>query len=206
MTAEPTVFIVDDDPGIRRSLIQLARSVNLAAEAFESAERYLETVSSDRPGCLLLDIRIPAMSGLELQRRLIERRSSIPIIFLTGYADVPTAVQTLKSGAFDFVEKPFQNHQLLDTIHAALRENQRLRAHLDRKLEIESRLAALTAGERAVLDGMLAGKGYKKIARDLNISYKTVQARRAHIMKKMGAADLPGLMHLLVAAQPTIAA
>lgn len=206
MKVEPTVFIVDDDAAIRRSLILLTRSVQLAAEAYETADQYLSAVSGDRPGCLLLDVRIPAMSGLELQRRLVERKSAIPIIFLTGYGDVPTAVQSLKAGAFDFVEKPFQNHQLLDTIQAALRQNQQLRSRFVRRSEIEARLEMLTPGERSVLDQMTAGDSYKKIAKDLNISYKTVQARRGQIMRKMNAIDFPGLMRMLVDAQLTVPA
>ncbi len=206
MKIDPTVFIVDDEPAMRKSLTQLVRSVRLPAEAFESAEKFLAAFSPQRPGCLVLDIRMPAMSGLELQQTLLARRITMPIIILTGYGDVPTAVQTLKAGAFDFVEKPFQNQRFLDSIHAALRQDNETRTHQARQAKVELRLAALTPGEREVLDRMMAGHGYKSIAKELNISYKTVQARRAQIMKKMETDDLPGLMHMLFTAPHGIVA
>jgi two-component system, LuxR family, response regulator FixJ len=199
MKVTPTVFMVDDDAPIRKLLTQLVTSVGLCASAFQTAESFLADYAPDRPGCLLLDVRMPAMSGLELQQTLIERGCQMPIIILTGFGDVPTAVQSLKAGAFDFVEKPFQTNRLLDTILAAVRRDQETRAQQARRKEVDSRLASLTAGEKDVLDGMMAGRGYKRIAKDLNISYKTVQARRAQVMKKMGTDDLPGLVHMLVA-------
>ena len=169
-------------------------------EAFDTADAFLAAFTPDRAGCLLLDIRIPGMSGLELQHTLLERGITTPIIILTGYGDVQTAVQAFKAGAFDFVEKPFQNQRLLDTIQAALRRDQMTRTQQSRQAEVNARLACLTRGERNVLDLMMAGKGYKSIGKVLNISYKTVQARRAQIMKKMRAEDFPSLVHMLVTA------
>ncbi|MBI1831595.1 MAG: response regulator transcription factor [Planctomycetes bacterium] len=202
---EPTVFVVDDDALVRQALMKLMQSVRLPVETFESAEDFLAAGVSGEAGCVVLDIRIPGMSGLELHQMLSKHGSLLPIIFLTGYSDVPTAVQTLKAGAFDFVEKPYESHRLLDTIHAALRKNQEARLVQMRKAEMDTRLATLTPGERSVLEQMLAGKGYKQIAKELDISYKTVQARRAQIMKKVGAEDFPGLIHMLLTARQLLA-
>lgn len=206
MKPDPTIFVVDDDESVRKLISQLFRSVRLPVEGFASASDFLSSFDANRPGCLVLDIRIPAMSGLELQRTLKERGCLLPIVILTGYADVPTAVQTIKAGAFDYVEKPFQNQKFLDVVQAALRHDSQLRARRERHENVESRLAALTKGEREVLDRMMVGKGYKSIASDLDISYKTVQARRAQIMKKMEVDDLPQLVHLMMAMSGDVSA
>lgn len=195
--AQSTVFVVDDDPAILSSLTYLVRSVRLPVEVFASARAFLAEHGPHRRGCLVLDLRIPEMGGLELQRKLLEIRSTLPVIVLTGHADVPVAVQALQAGAFDFMEKPFQNHKLLETIQIAIRHDRETHERLARQGEIESRLASLTEGERRTLDRMMAGKGYKAIAKDLGISYRTVQARRTQIMKKMKTDDLPGLACLL---------
>ncbi len=141
------------------------------------------------------------MSGTELLHSLITHHLSMPVIVLTAFADVPTAIAMFQAGIFDFIEKPFQNNRLLDTVQAALRRDSELRSLRSRRSEVETRLARLTSGERDVLDGMLTGKPYKKIASDLNISYKTVQARRAQIMKKMESEELAGLMNLIYGTQ-----
>ena len=176
MPIEPTVFLVDDDPAVRRLLTQLIRSVGLPVKAFESGSAFLASLPAASLGCLVMDVRMPDMTGLELQRKLIEQGWPMPVIVLTGYGDVPTVIAAFKAGAFDFVEKPFNEHQLLDTIQAAMRQAKKIHSRLVQQKEIELRLANLTGGERRVLDLMMAGKDYKSIARDLDISYTTVQA------------------------------
>jgi len=194
----PMVFVVDDDPAIRKLVAALAQSVQLHVEAFENASQFSERIGPDAAGCLLLDIRMPNLSGLELQKDLQVRGYHLPIIVITGYSDVSVAVQALKAGAFDYIEKPFQNQAMLDVIQAALRHDLENRRWQRRQKQVLARMAELTPGERDVLDRMVAGKGYKAIANELNLSYKTIEARRGKIMKKMKVEGLPELMHEIV--------
>jgi FixJ family two-component response regulator len=192
--SSPTVFVVDDDAAIRRSLSLLVQSVQLPVETFETGQQFLDVYDASRPGCLLLDLRMPGLSGLELQQRLVARGVRIPIIFISAHGDVTSAVGAMRAGAVDFLEKPFRGQVLLDRIHQALEMDARFRAEAAAHAETRALLATLTAPERAVLDLMAAGKAYKVIARDLGISYKAVEGRRARIMRKMHAQNLSDLL------------
>ena len=185
MSQQPTVFVVDDDPAVRDSLRLLLESVGLVAETFSSPHQFLDTIVPEQPGCVLLDIRMPGMSGLELQRRLVARGITMPVIIITGHGDVTTAVQAMKTGAVDFLEKPFNDQALLDRIHAAIsRDTQARRARAEQD-EVGRHLATLSPREVEVLDLIIAGKANKVIAVDLRISEKTVEAHRARAMDKM---------------------
>jgi FixJ family two-component response regulator len=192
--SSPTVFVVDDDAAIRRSLSLLVQSVQLPVETFETAQQFLDGYDANRPGCLLLDLRMPGLSGLELQQRLVARGVRIPIIFISAHGDVTSAVGAMRAGAVDFLEKPFRGQVLLDRIHQALEKDAHFRAESASHAETRALLATLTAPERAVLDLMAAGKAYKVIARELGISYKAVEGRRARIMRKMHAQNLSELL------------
>lgn len=198
MIAEPTVFIVDDDPGVRKSLRLLMQSVKLPAETFETAQEFLDKFEPERPGCVLLDLRLPNMSGLELQQRLAAKGARLPVIFITGHGDIPTAVHALQAGAIDFIEKPFRGQALLDRIQKALQLDAEARVERVQHQETANRLELLSRGEREVLEGMCAGKPYKVIAKELELSYKTIEARRAKIVKKMQVDNLPALMRIVM--------
>jgi FixJ family two-component response regulator len=200
MTA-PTVFVVDDDAAIRKSLRLLVQSVSLAVETFESAQQFLDNYDATRPGCLVLDVRMPGLSGLELQQRLAARDIHLPIIFISAHGDLPSAVGAMRAGAIDFLEKPFRGQVLLDRIHQAVARDARQRALKSGCAETAARLALLTPPERAVLDLMAAGKPYKLIARQLGTTYKAVEGRRARIMKKMQADSLSELIHCMLTYQ-----
>ncbi|NNM04540.1 MAG: response regulator transcription factor, partial [Gemmatimonadetes bacterium] len=182
---EPTVFVVDDDPGVADSIRLLLRSVGLPAEVFLSASGFLEAYEVERAGCLVLDVRMPGMSGLDLQARLKEGGSTLPIIFVTAHGDVPMAVEAVKNGALDFVQKPFRDQDLLDKIHEALEVDARGRARRRDLLEIRSRLESLTPRETEVMELVVSGKPNKNIARELEISQRTVEIHRARVMEKM---------------------
>jgi two-component system response regulator FixJ len=192
---EPTVFIVDDDPGVLDSIKLLARSVGLDAETFSSAADFLEAYDSARPGCLVLDVRMPGMSGLELQERLESVGSTLPIIFVTAHGDVPMAVQAVKAGAMEFVQKPFRDQELIDKIQLALEENSRLRAQAAERTRIAAKIESLTPRERQVMHLVAAGKPNKAIARELALSQRTVEIHRARVMEKMQAANIADLCH-----------
>jgi len=199
---EATVFIVDDDAAVRDSLGLLLRSVGLASEAFASADGFLASFDPARPGCLVLDVRMPGMSGLELQARLHERHATIPIVFLTAHADVDMAVRAVKGGAVEFVQKPFRDQDLLDKLQAALAEDaaaRHLRADAD---AVRARIASLTPRERQLLDLVVAGKANKEIAQELGISPRTVEIHRAHVMRKMLAVSVSDLVRLVLGARP----
>ena len=167
--AQTTVFIVDDDEAVRDSLKMLMESVDLHAEVFASAHEFLQLFDDDRSGCLVLDIRMPGMSGLELQAVLNERRSMLPVIFITGHGDVPMAVQAIRGGAQDFIQKPFREQELLDRVQQVLAEDSRNRDVLHQKRDILERLSTLTPREREVLGLVVAGNANKVIAIDLGL-------------------------------------
>ncbi len=196
--AEPTVFIVDDDDAVRQFVCKLVESVNLNAEAYASGREFLDGYDGDRPGCLLLDIRMPGMSGLELQQELKSRGFELPTIVLTGHGNVQVAVQAMQMGALDFVEKPFNNELLLARVQKAVAVG--LRAHQQRvsHRDIEARLASLTRREQQVLEFVAAGKKNRAIANQLNISEKTVELHRANLMEKMQAGSLAELIKMVV--------
>jgi FixJ family two-component response regulator len=193
------VFVVDDDAAVRDSLRMLLKSVGLPCEAFASGQDFLEGNRDDRPGCVVLDIRMPVMSGLELQARLNERHSIMPIIFITGHGDVPMAVEAMQAGAVDFIQKPFRDQDLLDRINQALDKDAGSRRLLAERNVIRKHLDSLTPREREVLDLVVAGKANKVIAGDLNLSQRTVEIHRARVMEKMGAHSLAHLVRMVIA-------
>jgi FixJ family two-component response regulator len=201
MSHEPTVFIVDDDQAVRDSLLLLMNSADLAAETFADAREFLATVSVDRPGCLVLDVRMPEIDGLELQRQLASRGSRLPIIILTGHGDVPMAVQALRAGALDFIQKPFESRVLLQRIEEAIAIDSRLRSQNTDRTEIESRLARLTPRENEVLGLIVDGLPTKAIAAALGSSFNTVQNQRASILKKMQAESVADLVRMVMIAR-----
>lgn len=195
---EPTVFIIDDDPGMQRSLAVLVRSISLNVETFASAQAFLDTITPEQRGCLILDLRLPGMSGRELQSQLYQRGIDLPIIFLSGHGDIETAVAAIKEGAVDFLEKPCSGQRLLDQVQAALRLGEERRQRSERLSTVRTRLQRLSKGEYDVLQGIVAGKLYKTIAKELGLSYKTVEARRARIVKKMEVESLPELIRTVL--------
>ena len=194
----PTVFIVDDDAAIRFAMQALMDSVNLDHEIFASADDFLEKIGEQRPGCLVLDIRMPGLGGLELQEELIKRGNTLPIIFITGHGDVPMAVEAMQKGAVDFIQKPFRDQELLDRVSEALTTDQERRSAREEKAEVLSRIEKLTNRERQVLDLVVTGKPNKVIAYELGVSQRTVEIHRARVMEKMQAKSLADLvrMHL----------
>ena len=196
MGPEPAVFIVDDDGAIRRFLSGLIESVDLRVEAYASAQDFLAAYEPGRPGCLVLDVRMPEMSGLELQRELTNRAIDLPVIILTGHGNVQVAVHAMKAGAIDFVEKPFDNELLLDRIQNAVAESLRAGSERSRRNEISERMQLLTPRERQVLDLVVAGETNKGVARHLGISEKTVEIHRANVMRKMRAKSLADLVKI----------
>ncbi len=197
MSAEPTVFVVDDDDAVRRFLGGLIASVNLAVETYPSAQEFLAAYQPGRPGCLLLDMRMPGMSGLELQKELAERAIELSVIILTGHGDVATAVHTMKAGAVDFIEKPFNNELLLDRIQKAVADSVEADSTRVKRDEIVGRVDLLTPRERQVLDMVVAGETNKGIGRRLDISEKTVEIHRAKVMEKMQAKSLADLVKMV---------
>ncbi len=193
---KPTVFIVDDDAAVRDSLGLLLRSMGLPVETFESGRAFLDAGRDSRQGCLVLDIRMPGMSGLELQQELVARHSLLPIIFITGHGDVPMAVEAMQAGAVDFIQKPFRDQDLLDRINQALEKDALGRRMLAERAQIHRRLETLTPREREVLAMIVAGKANKVIAGDLNLSQRTVEIHRARVMEKMGAHSLAHLVRM----------
>jgi FixJ family two-component response regulator len=198
----PRVFVVDDDPGVRDAIRLLLRSVGLGADLFSSGKAFLDAYDPEKAGCLVLDLRMPEMSGIQVQERLIELGSDLPIIFVTAHGDVPTAVTAVKAGAVDFIQKPFQDQKLLDMIHHALDQNTRVREERTAMAEIESRLRSLTPRELAVMDLVAAGKMNKTIARELGISQRTVEIHRARVMEKMKANSVSDLVRMVVRFEP----
>ncbi|HUO95910.1 MAG TPA: response regulator FixJ [Steroidobacteraceae bacterium] len=195
-----TVFVVDDDDAVRTSLRLLLKSVGLPVETFAAAQEFLDNFDADRAGCLVLDIRMPGMSGLELQQRLNEIHAIIPIVFITGHGDVPMAVEAMQHGAVDFIQKPFRDQDLIDRINQALEKDRDNRAGLKERDAIRRRMQQLTPREREVLDLVTQGKANKVIAGDLNVSQRTVEIHRARVMEKMGASSLAHLVRMVIEA------
>jgi FixJ family two-component response regulator len=195
------VFIVDDDPGVRESLSMLVGSISLRAETFASAQQFLETVTPQRSGCLVLDLRLPVMSGLELQRQLVQRRYGLPVVFISGHGDVPTAVRAMQDGAISFLEKPFRSQDLLECIQRALDQDAAMRSRHGENAVLFERLATLTRREHEVLDCIATGKPHKSIAADLGISRKTLDVHRANIMRKLQAESVADLVRIVMQTQ-----
>ncbi|MBV8974289.1 MAG: response regulator transcription factor [Sinobacteraceae bacterium] len=204
--AIPTVFVVDDDEGVRNSLRFLLKSVGLTTRALGSAGEFLEAYKHNQPGCLVLDVRMPGMSGIELQQQLNLRGATIPVIFITGHGDIPMAVEAMQHGAFDFLQKPFRDQDLIDRIQRALERDTRNRTSLAQHARIRERLESLTPREREVLTLMTRGKPNKVMAAGLGASQRTVEIHRARVMEKSGADSLAHLVRMVMdleAEQPT---
>lgn len=197
MTREPCVFIVDDDPAVRDAHRLLCEVAGLSVETFESAEAFLRAYVPGCPGCLVLDLNMPGMKGDELQEALTERQSSLPIVFLSAYGDIPTTVRTIKAGAIDFLTKPVQGRLLLERIRYALAEDARMRDRIADDRRIRERLAELTPREVEVLNLAAAGHGNKTIARLLGISHRTVEIHRSKALEKTGAGNMLELVRLI---------
>lgn len=193
-----TVFVVDDDEGVRNSLRFLLKSVGLTTVALASANEFLQAYKPSQPGCLVLDVRMPGMSGLELQQQLNLRGAVIPVIFITGHGDVPMAVEAMQQGAFDFLQKPFRDQDLIDRIQRALERDSRSRAALAQHVKIRERLESLTPREREVMVLMTRGKANKVMAAELGVSQRTVEIHRARVMEKSGAASLAQLVRMVM--------
>jgi FixJ family two-component response regulator len=197
MSSTSTVFVIDDDQSVRRSLALLLRSGGFNAETFESAQSFLEQYDAERPGCIILDVRMPGMNGLELQRELLDGKSNLPIIFITAHGDVPMAVDAVQAGALDFIQKPFRDDVLIDRIRTALRKNAELRITTARRAETAERIAELTPREREVMDMVVDGHPNKLIARRLGVSERTVEIHRSRVMHKMRAQTLAHLVRMV---------
>jgi two-component system response regulator FixJ len=194
---EPVVYIVDDDEAVRDGLGKLMESIHLKVETFASAQEFLDSYEAPGPGCLLLDVRMPGMSGVKLQDTLAERNIMLPIIFISGHGDLPMAVEAVKKGAVDFLEKPVGDQVLLDRVQEALAKDVQIRERQAEQQIALDRLELLTNRERQVLDLMREGKPSKIIAFELGLSRKTVEVHRAHVMGKMNAKSLAELMALI---------
>jgi len=193
-----TVFVVDDDAGIRNAMRSLFKSVGLNCTLYSSAQEFLAAFQPSQQGCLVLDIRMPGMSGLELQQQLNLLGAVIPVIFMTGHGDIPMAVEAMQHGAFDFLQKPFRDQDLLDRIQRAVAKDAELRKSLGEHARIRTHLDSLTPREREVLDLMTQGKQNKAIAQDLAVSPRTIEIHRARVMEKMNAQSVAELVRMMM--------
>lgn len=196
MDANATVFVIDDDAAMRDSLKDLIRSVGLRVELFASAQDFLRSEHPDVPGCLVLDVRMPGLSGLDLQRRLADAGLTIPIVFISGHGDIPMTVRALKAGALEFLTKPFRDQELLDAIQQALDRDCEVRGERAASEALHRRFACLTPREREVMARVVAGLLNKEIAAELRTSETTVKTHRRQVMEKMGANSLPELVRM----------
>jgi two-component system, LuxR family, response regulator FixJ len=196
--SQALVFVVDDDEAVRSSTRLLLKSVGLPAFTYASAQEFLDNYDPLQPGCVVLDVRMPLMSGLELQQLLNMRGAIIPVIFITGHGDIPMAVEAMQHGAFDFLQKPFRDQDLLDRVQKALEKDRVNRVQLREKTRIQERRESLTPREREILELMTRGKPNKVMAADLGVSQRTVEIHRARVMEKMGASSLAQLVRMVM--------
>jgi RNA polymerase sigma factor (sigma-70 family) len=196
----PTVYVVDDDASTRELLVWLMKRNDLAVEAFADARAFLAAYRAGDPGCLVLDLNMPGMSGLDLQQYLKEQGVAVPVIFLSGRADIPRAVQAVREGAIDFIEKPFDYKRVVELVRECLERDRAERARGDRRRAVSERLGQLTQREREVLDLVVAGRMNREIAEALDISIKTVEAHRARLMEKLEVGSVAELVQAVVAA------
>jgi FixJ family two-component response regulator len=202
MTCEPVIYIVDDDPSVARALSRVFRVAGFRQEAFATAQDFLNQECLESPSCLLLDVQLPGLSGLELQAELKERHWTVPIVFITGHGDVPMAVDAMRAGAIHFLQKPFDNRELLAAIHSALECEQRTLAELQERQEIERQLGCLTPRERQVFGLVAGGMPNKRIAAQLGLSLQTVKLYRGNVMRKLGLLSVAELARLAEKAAP----
>jgi len=193
---DSSVFVIDDDQAVRDSLGLLLKSMGQKARLYESAQAFLDGYDAGMCGCIVLDIRMPGMSGMELQQKLKSMGCTIPIIFVTGHGDVPMAVEAMHHGAFDFIQKPFRDQELLDRINHALTWDQEHRSEDDHRRSVQERFQSLTPREREVMDCVVRGLANKVIAMDLDLSQRTVEIHRARVMEKMNARSLADLVRM----------
>lgn len=195
-SSEATVFIVDDDSAIRDSMSMLMKTIGLKSQSFSSAKLFLEHYDPAEQGCLVLDVRMPGMSGLELQEALNERQAILPVIFITGHGDVPMAVDAIKNGAADFIQKPFRDQDLIDRINMAIENDQKFRSQLTRKQELKERFESLTPREKEVLNQVVNGSANKVAAHELGVSQRTIEIHRSRVMEKMQARSVAQLVKM----------
>lgn len=201
---QQTVYVVEDDEAVRDSLELLLKSDGKPVKTYESANGFLQDYSDEMAGCIVLDIRMPGMDGMELQKALNEKHSILPIIFVTGHGDVPMAVDAMKEGAVDFIQKPYREEALLEKIEAALAQDREQRQSLTEKQEIIRRVNSLTPREREIMDRMIAGQANKVIAIELEISQRTVEIHRSRVMHKMGTHSLAHLVRMVLSVKDLI--
>ena len=192
----PAIVVIDDDASVRKSLDNLFRSVGFAVELFASPQEFLQSPRTDRPGCIVLDVRFPGRSGLDMQRDLAAADARLPIIFITGYGDIPMSVRAMKAGAVEFLTKPFRDQDLLDAVGAALDKDRARRAGESQLAELRARFGTLTARERQVMSLVVAGRLNKQIAGELGVSEMTVKMHRRQVMRKMQASGVAQLVRL----------
>lgn len=192
------VHVVDDDDAVRKSLQMLFKTIDIDATAYESGDVFLEQFDDSVEGCILLDIRMPGMSGLEVQKQLHDRGNTMPIIFITGHGDVPMAVEAMQSGAFDFIQKPFRDQDLMDRVSQALSQSEQQREASEQKVEVAQRYESLTPREKEVMACVVKGQANKVIAMDRNVSQRTVEIHRARVMEKMQARSLADLVRMSI--------
>jgi two-component system response regulator FixJ len=196
MARDAVVHLIDDDDGVRQAVAFLLTTSGFAVRVYESAAAFLEALPTVQPGCIVTDVRMPEMDGLELQRQLHQRGVGLPVIVITGHGDVPLAVEAMKAGAIDFIEKPFNDEKLLSAIRVAIDQHARDASREDEIAAIRAKIEALSPREREVLDGLVAGLPNKTIAYDLKISARTVEVHRANLMARMGAGSLADLVRM----------
>jgi FixJ family two-component response regulator len=194
--APPTVFVVEDDPSMRAAVEDLVRSVGLQVRVFASPLEFLKSNPANTPGCLVLDVRLPGMSGLTFHKELVNEGVTLPVIFITGHGDIPMSVRAMKAGAFEFLTKPFHHQELLDAIHAAIEHDRESRRETVLITELRKRYASLTERERHIMALVVVGRANKQIAGELNLSEITVKVHRGQVMRKMKAGSLPELVRM----------